>query len=139
MRGWKGLREDDARQIIRGSFRLGAGNRAGRGIAGGAGMNAVARITEGDMAKSEIERLAIVETRLDALEKVVERLTAVELQIARLAQAQEYRNQLRDRDHIEGREDMRDMWAWLRWCIDRAVPLVALLLAAYIITQGGNG
>ena len=42
------------------------------------------------MAKSDIERLAIVETRLDALEKIVERLTAVELQIARLAQALSY-------------------------------------------------
>ena len=91
------------------------------------------------VSKPEVERLAVLETKVEMLEKVVERLVAVEIQMARLADAQEIRNRMREREHMEGRENLRDLWAWVRWSVDRAIPLIALLLAAYVIVYLGNG
>ena len=93
---------------------------------------------EGEMTKSEVERIAVLEAQVGHIKETLDRVVSLEAQVVRLAQAQEARNELRDREHVEGREDMRDFWTWFRWGVDRAVPLVALLLAAYIITQGGG-
>ena len=87
------------------------------------------------MTKPDGERIATLEARVDNIDRTLERVVSLESQVVRLAQAQEARNRLRERDHAEEREDMRDFWVWFRWAVDRAVPLVALLLAAYVIVS----
>ena len=93
---------------------------------------------EGTMTKSELERIATLEAQVEHLKQTIDRVISLEAQVVRLAQAQEQRNRLREREHTEDREDRRDFGFWLRWGIDRAVPLVALLALAYITIQGPN-
>ena len=89
--------------------------------------------------RPEGERIAVLEAQQSAMQAQIDRLIALEITFAKWAAAQEHKNALREREHLEGREDLRDLWAWVRWSVDRAIPLIALLLAAYVIVYLGNG
>ena len=93
----------------------------------------------GEEVRPDNERIAVLEAQQEAMKAQIDRLVALEITFAKWAAAQEHRNALREREHSEGREDIRDLWAWFRWGVDRAIPLVALLLAAYVIVYLGNG
>ena len=91
------------------------------------------------VSRTDLERIAVLEAKQEATDAQIARLVALEVTFARWAAAQEERNALKEREHLEGREDTRDLWAWVRWSVDRAIPLIALLLAAYVIVYLGNG
>ena len=91
------------------------------------------------VSKPDGERIAVLEAQQEAMKAQLERLVSLEITFAKWAAAQEHRNALREREHMEGRENLRDLWAWVRWSVDRALPLMAILLAAYVIVYLGNG
>lgn len=90
------------------------------------------------VTRPDSERIAVLETEVGHLKDTLARVVSLEAQVVRLAQAQEERNRLREQEHTDARESSRDLGMWLRWGVDRAVPLIALLLAAYIVV-GGHG
>ena len=91
------------------------------------------------VSKPEGERIAVLEAQQSAMQAQIDRLIALEITFAKWAAAQEHKNALREREHMEGREDQRDLWAWVRWGLDRSIPLIALLLSAYVIVYLRNG
>ena len=102
-------------------------------------MIALQKPEEDPVSKPDGERIAVLEAQQEAMKAQLDRLVALEITFAKWAAAQEHRNALREREHLEGRENIRDLWAWVRWGVDRAIPLIALLLAAYVIVYLGNG